>query len=111
MLVCDRFHNTAYRKTVKIVIDKDQDAESDGCKLCTGPGFDLIFGIMAESGRTAGTIHQTYHSAQNYQEYKDADIIGIGQYGGEAIIEDVRERHLEGEAGIEQPTYQDSDKE
>ncbi len=109
VLIRNGFHDAAHGETVKIIIDKDQYAECNGGKLCTGSCLDLLPGKMAEGCGTACTVHQADHGAQDYEKYQDTYIIGIGQDGDKAVVENVCECPLEGETGIEQTAHQNTD--
>ena len=101
MFVCDRFHDTAHGETVEIIVNEDQYAQCDGCKLRASACLDLFLGEMAESGRSACPVHQAYHSAQNHKEDQNAYIIAVGQDGDKSVVKDVAEGFLERKTGIE----------
>ena len=61
VLIRNRAHNASYRKTVKIIIYKNQNPQCNCGKLSPGTGLDLFLGKMSESSGTACTVHQTDH--------------------------------------------------
>lgn len=72
------------------------------------PARDFMFlgGPTAEGGASASLVHKAYHDAEYDQEYQYADIIGIGQYGYYAVVENVQNCTFKGEVGVEQAACQ-----
>ena len=91
MLISDRTHNTSYRQTVKIVINKNQNTKCNGSQLCSGAGLDMFAGPASECSRTACLIHQTHDCSQDNQENQNADVVTVRQHTYNTVLENVND--------------------
>lgn len=110
MLVGKGTHNRANGKAVKVVINKDEDAQCNGGELSTYTGLDIGLSPAAKGSAAAGTVHQANHYAQYYQEYQYAHIVFVGQNGYYAALEYMGKGSLKGKIGVEQAAGQHADK-
>ena len=78
MLIRYRSHDTADGQTVKIIINKDQNAEQDRHKLCAYSCLDMTACPFSECAASTSLIHQGNHATKKYQKYQNTYIIGIG---------------------------------
>ena len=109
MLVGDRPHDGANGQTVKVIVNKNQDAENDGGQLSAGAAFDALLSPATEGGAAAGLVHQADHGAQNHQEDENADIISAGQNRNNAVFKDVEYGPFKIEVGVQQTAGQNAD--
>ena len=109
MLVGDRAHDAADGQTVKIVINEDQAAESNGGQLGAFSGSDLLGSPVAEGSTAAGAVHELDHDAQDDQEDQNTYVVGVRENCDDAIGKDVIQRSLEVIARVKQRTGDDSD--
>ena len=82
MLVGHRQHNGADCEAVEIVVNENQAAKRDRCKLRARTGLDFVRSPLAERSRTARLVHQADHNAQDHKENQDAYIPAIPQLCG-----------------------------
>ena len=68
-------------------------------------------GPAAERRRGAGLVHHRDERAEEDEEEEDAHVVRVGHRADEAILGDVDERPLEGEAGVEDAAGDDADEE
>ena len=71
VLICDWSHNTAYRQTVEIIINKNQHSKQNGCQLCPNSCLDVFACPASKSGWASSPVHQADHSSKNYQEHQN----------------------------------------
>ena len=86
-------------------------AAAYGGQLGADPGFDVGRGPLAEGGGPAGCVHQGHHDTQDDQENQDAYVPAVRQDRDHAVLEDVGDRPLKGEPGVEEAAHNDPDKE
>ena len=60
-LVRHRTHHATYRKTVKIIIHKNQNTQDNRHELSTDLGFNMELCPFSKSRRSARLIHQSDH--------------------------------------------------
>ena len=89
MSVCNRSHYGAYCKAVKVVVDKDEDAEDYCCNLSTNLCLDVFLCPFTESCRTTCLIHHGNESAKNNKENQDAHIVAVGKGLDYAVLKNV----------------------
>ena len=111
VLVAYRAHDGADRQAVEIVVDEDEHAEADGRQLRARACADPLPRPAPEGRGAAGPIHDADHGAEDHQEDQDAHVVGIRQGGHDAVVEDVQERALETEGGVQEAARQDADEE
>ncbi len=102
-------HDASYGQTVKIIVDENQYAKQDGCKLCAYPALDVFAGPPPECGGASRLVHQADHDSKNDQKHQDSDVIAVGQYAHDTVLEHMGNRSFKCEPRIEDSSYQDSD--
>ena len=110
MLIRHRTHHASYRQTVKIIINKDQHTQQDRRKLRAHTALDVLAGPASERRGASRLVHQTDHDSKDYQKHKNAYIIAVRQHSYDTILEYMCDRGFKGESGIEDTSYQNSDK-
>ena len=65
----------------------------------------------AESRRAAGFVHHAHECAEQHEEDENTDVVGICKACNEAVFNNVYERALKGEFGIEKTACQNADEE
>ena len=106
-----RPHYRAHCQTVKIVINENDDTQSDGRQLDSCPAFDMLSCPESECRRPSRLVHEGYHNAQDHQEYQDTYIVGIRKNGYDSIIEYMEKRSFKIKIRVEEPSHKDSDEE
>ena len=106
MLIRHGAHYGTDGKAIEVVVYEYQYAEGYGSQLRACAGLYVLGGPTTEGGASASLVHKAYHDAEYDQEYQYADIIGIGQYGYYAVVENVQNCTFKGEVGVEQAACQ-----
>ena len=110
MLVRHRTHNAAHCQAVEIVVNKDQHTQRNGCQLCANPGMDLSSGPAPKSSRTACTVHQAHHGAQNHQEHQNAHIVAVREDLDNTALQHMVHGSLKTEIRSKNRAHQNADK-
>ena len=111
MLIGNRAHNRADGQAVEIVVDKYQHAEKNRAELSTHTGLDVLGGPTSESHRSTGFVEHCNDCAQQYEEYENSDVAGIGDGVHKSRADHVYHRSLEIKVGIKYTAHNDTDKE
>ena len=90
MLIRHGAHYGTDGKAIEVVVYEYKYAEGYGSQLRACAGLYVLGGPTTEGGASASLVHKAYHDAEYDQEYQYADIIGIGQYGYYAVVENVQ---------------------
>ena len=98
MSVRYRAHYASHCQAVKIIIDKNQNAQNNCSQLRTGPAPDFFFCPASESRRSSRPVHQANHGAQNNKEHKNAHIIAVRQHRNKSILKNMGNRALKPES-------------
>ena len=86
MTVRDRSHDGADGQAVKIVVDENENAEDERCKLRACVRFDVGFRPAAESSRAARSIDQSDDDAKQDEKQENAGVICDGS--DQTVVDD-----------------------
>ena len=106
----NRAHDASDGQAVKIVVNKNQDAEKHRRKLRAGTALNPLRGEPSEGGRTAGLVHQADHGAEDHKEHQNPHVVAVGEDAYQPALKYVRHSHLKIKAGIEDSPHQDPQK-
>ena len=107
MTVRDRAHDGADGQAVKIVVDENENAEDERCKLRACVRFDVGFRPAAESSRAARSVDQRDDDAEQDEKQENAGVICDGS--DQTVVDDGVERGDGGEVRGEQRADDDAD--
>ena len=90
MTVRDRSHDGADGQAVKIVVDENENAEDERCKLRARVGLDVRLCPAAKGSRAARRIDQSDNDAEQDEEEENTRV--VGNCGDEAVVDDCVKR-------------------
>ena len=108
MLIRNRLHNASYSKTIKIIINKNQNSKCNSHNLCTGSCFNFLLCIMSECSGSSRLVHQCDNCTENNKENQNTDIIAVRQNAYKAIIKNMSNRSFKRKSGIQQTSDQNT---
>ena len=106
--VGDGAHNGAHGQAVKIVVDENEDAEDERCKLRARVGLDVRLCPAAKGSRAARGVHKRDNDAEQDKEEENTCV--VGNCSNEAVVDNRVKRGDGGKVRCKQRADNDANK-